>query len=77
MTTIHSPSTAELFEHLEPAHRLAARLVDDIHRAAVKSPVLDGPERYDRLATRLHSAALSSDDLPPLLRRVQARGVTP
>lgn len=70
MTTDDLP---DLLGELTVAERCAVRLVDDIHRCAATSHVLSGVERYERLVTRVQSAALSSPDIPRFLTSVAVK----
>lgn len=75
MTT--TDTIPDLLGELALHERVAVRLVDDIHRCAVQSPVLSGVERYDRLVTRVQSAALSSPDIPRFITSIGVKLDTP
>jgi len=59
----------DVMAQLTEAERLAVGVIADTYAQAWSSPLLDGPDRWDRLATRVASAG-ESPDLPRALTRL-------
>lgn len=56
----------ERVARMTPGEQAAVRIVDELYRDALRaqSRAIDGPERYDRLVSRVVSAGLSARTIP-------------
>lgn len=64
---------------LAPTERLAVEMLEDVYADAWASRVLDSPERWDRIVTRVQSAAWSSSlsrALTTLARKLESPSLT-